>query len=383
MAKAALPPLLKDLNQRTVLETIRGGAPISRAEISRRAGISKPTVSLALQALLDAGIVRETEPDPGRPTYGAVYFDVVAEAGLVLGLDLGARFLRGAICDLRGDVRARQDVEGGAFEPETLVAAIAALRESLIDASGLDGDLLDGAVVGVPGVVDAESGLVRLTHLVTLEGRAFRDELAERLELPVTLENDINLAALGEQWLGIARGVDDFAFLSVGTGLGAGLVLGGELHRGRNGAAGEVDLVSAGLDADIDPCASAVSALAARLAHGVETVLVPPYEPRTVFTAARAGDPVARRVVEEEAHRIAQHIAPIAAVTDVALVVIGGGIGANGDLMLDPIRDLLKQWLPFPPRIELSTLGDAAILSGALAVGLRTAADNVFANRRG
>ena len=87
---AAIPPLLKDLNERTVLETIRDGAPISRAEISRRAGISKPTVSLALQSLLEAGLVQETEPDPGRPTYGAVFFDLVPEAALVLGFDLGA-----------------------------------------------------------------------------------------------------------------------------------------------------------------------------------------------------------------------------------------------------------------------------------------------------
>src|SRR3954453_6675435 len=137
MAKAALPPLLKDINQRTVLEAIRAGAPISRAEISRRAGISKPTVSLALQELLDAGLVQEVDPAPSRPTYGAVYFDVIPEAGLVLGLDLGARFLRGAICDLRGDVRARQDVEVAAYDPEALVEAIADLRGSLMDATGL------------------------------------------------------------------------------------------------------------------------------------------------------------------------------------------------------------------------------------------------------
>src|SRR3954451_23151915 len=107
----ATPPLLKRLNARTVLDTIRAGAPISRAEISRRAGISKPTVSLALQLLLDAGVVRETEAAPGRPSYGAVFFEPVPEAALVLGLDVGARFLRGAICDLLGDVRARHDVE--------------------------------------------------------------------------------------------------------------------------------------------------------------------------------------------------------------------------------------------------------------------------------
>src|SRR6266480_6148396 len=107
----AIPPLLKHLNERTVLEAIRARAPISRAEISRRAGISKPTVSLALQSLVDSGLVREAERGPDGPGYGAVYFEPVAEAALVLGLDLGARFVRGALCDLSGSVRARQDIE--------------------------------------------------------------------------------------------------------------------------------------------------------------------------------------------------------------------------------------------------------------------------------
>src|SRR5215212_5086564 len=107
----AVPGLLKRINEREVLETIRAGAPISRAEISRRAGISKPTVSLALQSLVAAGLVREAHPEPGRPSYGALFFEPVPDAALVLGLDLGARFPRGAIADLRGDVRARQDVE--------------------------------------------------------------------------------------------------------------------------------------------------------------------------------------------------------------------------------------------------------------------------------
>src|SRR5256885_5317007 len=110
MARATAP-LLKNLNERTVLEAIRDGAPISRAEISRRAGISKPTVSLALKALLDAGLVRESRDEPDGPTYGAVYFEPVPDAALVVGLDLGARFLRSAVCDLAGTIRARQDVE--------------------------------------------------------------------------------------------------------------------------------------------------------------------------------------------------------------------------------------------------------------------------------
>lgn len=382
---AAIPPLLKDLNHRTVLETIRAGAPISRAEISRRAGISKPTVSLALQSLLEAGLVRETPPHPGRPTYGATFFELVPEAGLVLGLDLGARFLRGAICDLRGDVRARQDVELDGADAAEALDAIADLRTALAEASGLAADLIDGAVVGVPGVVETDSGRLRLaTNVPGLEGRDWGADLRGRLELPVTVENDINLAAIGERWRGVARGVEDFVFLSVGTGLGAGLVLRGELHRGRNGAAGEVDLVAAGRDDDIDPCAAAVSALAARLVDedGSRTSLSAPYDGPGIFAAARAGDAVARAVVEEEARRIALHIAPISAVTDVALVVLGGGIGVNADLLLDPIRSFLERWLPYPPRVEVSSLGDAAVLTGALAVGLRAAVDNVFANRR-
>src|SRR5580765_4694720 len=137
-ATRAIPPLLKDLNLRAVLDTIRAGAPISRAEISRRAGISKPTVSLALQSLLEAGLVREAQADPGRPSYGALFFEAVPDAALVLGFDLGTRFLRGAVCDLGGDVRARQDVESGGMDAGAAVDAIASLGDSLLATCGAE-----------------------------------------------------------------------------------------------------------------------------------------------------------------------------------------------------------------------------------------------------
>ena len=137
--RPATPPLLKHLNEQTVLETIRTGAPISRAEISRRAGISKPTVSVALQTLLEHELVRETQPDPDRPSYGAVYFEPVPEAALVLGLDLGARFLRGALCDLQGAVRARHDVELRGPDGADVVRRDRRAPPSLTEASGLSG----------------------------------------------------------------------------------------------------------------------------------------------------------------------------------------------------------------------------------------------------
>ena len=381
---AAIPPLLKDLNQRTVLETIRASAPVSRAEISRMAGISKPTVSLAISALLDAGLVREAAEEPDGPSYGAVFFEPVPEAALVLGFDLGGRFLRGAICDLAGEIRARQDVEVIGSDAASVLDVIASLRIGLVEAAGLADELIDSVVVGVPGVVDTDSGRIDLaTSVAGLEGLTFRSTLQQRLELPVTLENDVNLAALGEQWQGVARGVDDFVFLSVGTGMGAGLVLNGELHRGHHGAAGEVDFALVGLAQDVDPCAGAISEYTARLAaqRAPETTLRPPFDARDIFAAARAGDALANEVVEEVARRIALHVVPVAAVTDVSLAVLGGGLGANGDLLLRPVRKLLRSWIPYPPQVDVSSLGEAAVLTGALAIGLRTALDNVFVER--
>jgi predicted NBD/HSP70 family sugar kinase len=375
----ARQPLLKHLNERAVLETIRSGAPISRAQISRSAGISKPTASAALTSLLDAGLVRETDPAPGGPTYGAVFFEAVPEAALVLGLDLGTRFLRGAICDLAGTVRARQDVELPRAEAGEMLERMADLAAALVEATGLARERLDSAVIGVPGAVAPDGRVLLAENIHGLEDIDVAAESELALAMPVTVENDVNLAAVGEGWRGVGRGVDDFAFVSVGTGLGAGLVLGGELHRGRNGLAGEVDL--ARLEPALDPSAPALSRLAAERAAGASTVLAAPFDPRDVFAAARRGDAVAREVVAEEARRIALHVVPIAAVVDVGLVVLGGGVGSNGDLLVDPICAELAQRLPAPPRVEVSALGESAVLDGALAIGREDALDRVFEQR--
>src|SRR3954454_16021708 len=169
-AGRATPPLLRDLNERTVLEAIRASAPISRAEISRRVGISKPTVSQALQSLLAAGLVRETERGGEGPSYGAAFFEPVPEAAFVLGLDLGARFVRGAVCDVRGEIRARQDLELSARTAAASLDAIESLSRSLLEAADAGPDLVDSVVLGVPGAVD-RGGRISLAENVTgLEG---------------------------------------------------------------------------------------------------------------------------------------------------------------------------------------------------------------------
>src|SRR2546430_1826336 len=161
-AGRATPPLLKDLNERTVLEAIRTAAPISRAEISRRVGISKPTVSQALQSLLAAGLVREAQRGGGGPSYGAPLFQPVPEAAVVLGLALGARLVRGAVCDVRGEIRARQDVELSARTAAASLEAIESLAHSLLDVADAGSALVDGVVLGVPGAVDVATGRISL-----------------------------------------------------------------------------------------------------------------------------------------------------------------------------------------------------------------------------
>jgi predicted NBD/HSP70 family sugar kinase len=161
----------------------------------------------------------------------------------------------------------------------------------------------------------------------------------------------------------------------------------GELVVGHRGAAGEIDfaLDDSGEPSD-DPCAAAISAftsetVAGASASGEKTLLAEPFGVPAIFAAARAGDQLAGLAVSETARRIAVHILPIAAVADVELIVLGGGIGVNGDLLLGPIRQRLAKQLPFPPSVEVSTLGDAAVLTGALSIGLDVALEHAFNER--
>ena len=354
----AVPALLRTINERAVLDAIRAAAPISRAELARRTGISKPTVSLALRALLEDGLVRETTLEPDRPHFGAVYYEAEPDAAFVLGVDLGARVLRAAICDLAGETRASAQLASRAPVAKRL-DALAGLRDSLVAEAGVPAGRLERAVVGVPAVVSAD-GRVSDSDLPGLERGDLRAQLEEQLGVPVTLENDVNLAALGAARSGAAQGTDDFAFVLVGEGLGAAVVLGGALHRGANGAAGELDAIRCGHPEDFDPSAGAIEAYAATL----------------------DGEPedVARAVLAETARRVALHVVPLVATLDLPLVVLGGSVGGDPEL-LEPVRRHLEGWLAFPPSVATSVLGEAAVLTGALAAGRDATLEHVFERR--
>ena len=376
----AVPALLRALNERTVLDAVRASGPVSRAEVARQTGISRPTVSLVLRALLADGLVHETGHDPERPHYGATYYEADPEAALVLGVDFGARAVRTAVCDLSGEVRAREEIRSRGSVAER-IDVLASTCRSLLRTSKLPPDLLENAVVALPAVVSPADGKVSSADLPGLGSAELRQQLERALRVPVRLENDVNLAAIAEQRNGVAEGVADFAFLLVGAGLGAAVVLDWKLYRGHNGAAGELDAVRSGRTDDVDPCAAAISKFAADAAAGKATGLEPPYEVREIFAAVHRGDEVATAVLAETARRIALHVLPLAATLDLPLVVLGGSVGANPEL-LEPVRRHLEGWLPFPaPRVEVSALGEAAVLEGALAAGIDAALERVFARR--
>jgi predicted NBD/HSP70 family sugar kinase len=397
-SQAATAPMLKALNERTVFEAIRADHPISRAEISRRVGISKPTVSAALSALLDSGLVRQTAPGGDGPTYGALFFEPVPEAGFVVGFDIGGRYLRGVVAALDGEERAREQSDIGHCDIGEIVAHAARMRLRLLERAHVPDDAEQVVVAAAPGVVEQSSGRVFQGGMIPgLDGFALADALTRAFESSgpgapvfggaVLLENDIHLAALGERWRGVGAQVDDFAVLSIGTGTGAALVLGGRLHRGRNGAAGEIDFaLEGGVDANpYDPCGPALERLAADWAEfrDVPTGLPAAAAPEQIFEAARRGDQLAGLLVAEEARRIAVYLAPICAVADVELAVLAGGIGLNADLLLAPVRAELAKRVPYPPRVEVSALGEAGVLIGAIAHGTATALDRVLAVRIG
>ena len=381
MAEAkAVPALLRALNERTVLDVVRADGPISRAEVARRTGISRPTVSLVLRSLLEDGLVRETAHDPDRPHFGAVYYETDPDAAVALGIDFGSRVVRVALCDLAGEVRAREEIRSRGSVEER-IAVLAGSVRSLLRLGKIPGDLLENAVVALPAVVSPIDGRVSAPDLPGLEAADLREQMEQALRVPVTLENDVNLAAVAEQRRGLAQDVADFAFLLVGAGLGAALMLDRKLHRGHNGNAGELDAVRNGRTDDVDPCAASLSQLAAELAAKRRTELQPPFDVRELFAAAGAGDPVGVAVVEEAARRIALHVLPLAATLDLPLVVLGGSVGANAAL-LEPVRRHLDDWLPFPsPRVEVSALGEAAVIEGALATGIDAVHERLFQRR--
>lgn len=374
--------LVKELNLQAVYLAVRQLHPVSRAQLARELGTSKPTTGRSIEALLAAGLIRQAPPPSAETGYGAVFFEPRPDAATVLALDIGSRYLRGVLADLAGTELARLDLPLKYCDGTEVLAKSLKLRDKLAALANVE--TVTAATVGVGGVVDPQTGVIRVANQPGLDGFAAAAELGAALGMPVIVENDVNLAAIGEGSRGAGEGVEDFAFLEVGSGVGAGLVLSGRLRRGHNGAAGEIDYVRPGWK--FDPHSPAADAFLAHAERRLTQVpgssdLRSPLTAEAVMDAARAGDRLASSLVRLEAERIAKYAAQLTRVADLELIVLGGGLGQNGDLLLEPVRAGLAALTPYPPRVEVSRLGMAATLTGAVMLGLRGVLENLVPGR--
>jgi predicted NBD/HSP70 family sugar kinase len=371
---AARPPLIRAMNEQLILEHLRAQGPCSRADLARLSGLSKPTVSVAFTNVVRAGLVREAGQRTGVPGRTAVLYEIRPDAGFVLALDVGAKYLRGAVADLTGTVRVRSSVAVTARGVRSRVAELSRYAIELCSSAGISPSSVTATVVGAPGVYDAASDSIKLPGaLAGLERPGSLSGLREIFGDSVRIENDVNAAALAERAHGHGAGVGTFAFVHVGTGISMGLVVDGKLHRGAHGVAGEIAFLPLGSGLSTPESrrrgalevAAAASGIvrAARLAG-----MTGPLSAQRVFAAATRGDLRAASVVAAEAQLVARAICCVIAIADPSLIVLGGGIGqAPGfdSAVSSAFRDLA----PVVPDVRVSALGTDAVVDGCLAEG--------------
>jgi predicted NBD/HSP70 family sugar kinase len=355
--------------------------------------LSKPTISLALANLERSGLVQHVGQSSGSSGRAALLYEMRPEAGWVVGVDVGRSWVRLALANLAGEVVLRRQERSQSRGAKELVAQIGNLVSTLPVEAGLSYRDVTYTVIGSPGVVDERNGTMRLaTNLSGWEGSSVLDALGDRLGSSLAVENDINLAALGEQAHGLGKGVPNFVFISVGTGIGMGIVLDGQLHRGARGAAGEIGFLPLGeaeptageaskrSRGSLESVASAEAVVANARRLGMRNVV----SAKQIFESTRDRDKAALAAVSVEAEYLARAVAAITAVLDPELVVLGGGIGRNGDLLIAPMIMRLEKLLPLrPPPLKVSALGDDAVVLGALAIALARAREEVFARAMG
>ncbi|MFE9423979.1 ROK family protein [Kitasatospora sp. NPDC006697] len=370
---------LRSNNEWLLLERLRTDGPVSRAQLARDTGLSKPTVSAALAVLEQAGLVREAgllAPERGRV---AVLYEPDPTAGHVLGVDIGRARLRVAVADLSGRITARRDVPNRGRSANAVAdAVVAAAHEAIAEAGVVQRDLVHAAV-GSPGVWDESQQRVHYaTKLPGWGRRGLFERIEAGLGTRISVHNDANLAALGEYAGGAGAGSRVFVYLLAGSGLGMGVVVGGEVQTGAHGAAGEIGFLPLpGSRENLEQVAAADSVVRSAREEG----MTGPLTAKRVFAAARAGDPRAGAAVLREAEQLAYSVAVVAAVLDPDLVVLGGGLGNGADLLLEPVEQALHRLSPLRPRLAGSLLGDEAVLRGALATALGIARPEVFESR--
>lgn len=368
------PSLLRRINSAVVLHSLRGADTSTLTDLTRITGLSRPTVEGVVEGLIEAGLVVESVPEEGearRQGRPARRFRFRAEAGHLLGVEIGAHRVAVLMSGLDGRIigAGSRDVSETASADDRL-EKVRTVVADVLRRTGVARSSLRAVGVGSPGIVEAD-GTVRLsTALPGWTGLPLGDRLRRSFRCPVLVENDANAAAVAEHWKGAATDSDDIVFVLAGLSPGAGSLIGGRLHRGYGGAAGEIGALHL-LGREVTP---------EKLLSTTDEPLHPLDEQAVadVFSLARSGDELARAAVYRFNQRLVHDVAALVLALDPELVVIGGW-AAGLDGVLEPLRDELSRYCLRPPRVTLSLLGEAAVATGALRLALDHVEEQLFA----
>lgn len=382
--RSATASLIRRLNRSAILDLIREHSPISRSEIAHQLNTSMPTVMRVVNALHAEDLVRwsgDSQSTGGRP---GNLLEFNADGYAVLGLDLGGSKMFGTVANLGGNIQSEIYRQWEGHDQEHTLEQVCQLISDLLAQPRPPLQQIRGIGVGAPGVTLYDRGVVTWAPSLGWRDLPLRNILQERFNLPVVVENDVNLAALGEYGFGAARQASSAACIAIGTGIGAGIVIDRRIHRGFNQSAGEVGYLPPDVSY-LGRCYESFGALEsiasgsgverrARQVLQAQNLPIPEQGPSAedVFKAARHGEAWARQVVAETVDYLAFAVAVISAVLDPQVIVLGGGVARSADLLIEPILSRLDGVIPVRPNLVASNLGARAAVLGAIMLVLDT-----------
>ncbi len=378
---------MREINRSAILEIIRRESPIARSTIAERLEVSLPTVMRIVDDLMHEGFIR---PHGGKEWSGGrrrPLLEFNPQGRLILGVDMGGTKMYGALSDLGGNVLDEMNVASYSPDGESTYNRLTTLIDTLLSSSKLNGRKVDGIGVGAPGITLHEEGIVTWANTLHWKDFPLKQRLSERYSLPITVDNDVNLAAMGELWFGAGQDYQNIVMVAIGTGIGAGIIIDGALYRGASEASGEIGNMLPGCEflgknyqafGALESVASGTGiAERARIAlrHKRTPEELENLTAEDVFEAAKQRQQWAWRIIDETVDYLAIAIANLMAAFDPEVIILGGGVSRSAEMLVQPILYRMEGALPTLPRLVISTLGLKAGVMGAIANVLHNTAN--------
>jgi predicted NBD/HSP70 family sugar kinase len=362
--------LVRKINQQRIMKIVSEQNPIGIPQLIKVSGLSRPTVDQIVELFLENGLIRESGYTHGRPGRKAALYELDPNTGFGVGVDLGGSKIACSIADVGGKILAN------IYEPinpkggTEIIAQIIEMIQKLSKQANISAEKIKQISIGTPGIISDDGKLSLGANVGNLDGMHLATILRKLFDVEVDVENDLNLAAVGEFLHGAAKEVMNFALIQVGTGIGAGIFIDGQLVRGSRGAAGEISFLPLFGNPN-DPWA--IENGLAESSVGTKGILKRYKEligkesdvtVKEIFELAEKNDEKARQIVEEVGSKLGYIAVCLKAVADPDLIILGGGIGSN-PILLPIVRKAANSLVPFEVNIKSTTLDSKAGVIGA------------------